>query len=604
MKKHLWLLIIFMVLPNLAQAWWNEEWGYKKKISLDTIKLQQSGVQVVDESLALVRLHTGNFSYFLDVADKGKDIRFIAADDVTPLKFYIEQLDPINEMAMIWVKLPQNMVTAEQPHIWMYYSNPAAVDGQDVAGIFDVAQALSYPFGQNGVRDLTAYGNHPTEANIETLAGGVVAEQAVFKGDNLLKIPDSPSLQMNPESGWTVSAWIKIDESQDNSVVWQRGGLFALGIKDQTPYLEMGSAETETATQTLTADKILTFGNWHHIAVVAENSSVNLYIDGTVTATLAVALPVLSGEITVGADASAKHGFIGNMDQFSIAKVARDAVYLSYTIQMQGMGSPLLVYGDDISPDDVDEGEASYMISILNNVSIDGWIIIGMLALMFAVSWLVMLAKGLVIRKINQENSNFMEEFEKLGVEEMEKLNREDSEDDLDSLESPLLLSLTGGHEKFQGSSIYRLYHVGVEEINRRLVKAVGADVVDQTLTPQSMEAIRAKMDGALVREVQRLNSQMVLLTIAISGGPFLGLLGTVMGVMITFAAIAIQGEVNVNAIAPGISAALATTVAGLAVAIPALFGYNYLGSRIKEAIADMHVFVDEYVAMLAERYS
>jgi biopolymer transport protein ExbB len=105
------------------------------------------------------------------------------------------------------------------------------------------------------------------------------------------------------------------------------------------------------------------------------------------------------------------------------------------------------------------------------------------------------------------------------------------------------------------------------------------------------------------VRENQRLNKQMVLLTIAISGGPFLGLLGTVVGVMITFAAIAAAGDVNVNAIAPGIAAALVATVAGLAVAIPALFGYNYLGSRIKEIAADMHVFVDEFVTKVAEHY-
>lgn len=111
-------------------------------------------------------------------------------------------------------------------------------------------------------------------------------------------------------------------------------------------------------------------------------------------------------------------------------------------------------------------------------------------------------------------------------------------------------------------------------------------------------------MDAVLVRESQRLNSQMVLLTIAISGGPFLGLLGTVVGVMITFAAIAVSGEVNVNSIAPGIAAALAATVAGLTVAIPALFGYNYLGSRIKVISADMHVFVDEFVAKLAEEHT
>jgi biopolymer transport protein ExbB len=96
----------------------------------------------------------------------------------------------------------------------------------------------------------------------------------------------------------------------------------------------------------------------------------------------------------------------------------------------------------------------------------------------------------------------------------------------------------------------------------------------------------------------------MVLLTIAISGGPFLGLLGTVVGVMITFAAIAAAGDVNVNSIAPGIAAALVATVAGLAVAIPALFGYNYLASRIKSVSNETIVFADEMVTRLAETYA
>ena len=102
----------------------------------------------------------------------------------------------------------------------------------------------------------------------------------------------------------------------------------------------------------------------------------------------------------------------------------------------------------------------------------------------------------------------------------------------------------------------------------------------------------------------QSLGNQMVWLTISISGGPFLGLLGTVVGVMITFAAIAAAGEVNVNAIAPGTAAALVATTAGLAVAIPCLFGYNYLNTRIKGITTDMRVFVDELVARLAETYS
>ena len=95
----------------------------------------------------------------------------------------------------------------------------------------------------------------------------------------------------------------------------------------------------------------------------------------------------------------------------------------------------------------------------------------------------------------------------------------------------------------------------------------------------------------------------MVLLTIAIAGGPFIGLLGTVLGVMITFSDVAAAGEVNINAIAPGIAAALLATVAGLAVAIPALFGYNYLISRIQEIDTDHDLFVDELEKRIAETW-
>ena len=73
---------------------------------------------------------------------------------------------------------------------------------------------------------------------------------------------------------------------------------------------------------------------------------------------------------------------------------------------------------------------------------------------------------------------------------------------------------------------------------------------------------------------------------------------------MITFADVALAGTVDVNAIAPGISAALVATVAGLLVAIPCLFGYNYLSAQIKEIVGDMRVFVDQFQASITEHYS
>ena len=71
-----------------------------------------------------------------------------------------------------------------------------------------------------------------------------------------------------------------------------------------------------------------------------------------------------------------------------------------------------------------------------------------------------------------------------------------------------------------------------------------------------------------------------------------------------TFAAIAASGDVNVNAIAPGTAAALAATVAGLLVAIPCLFGYNWLNTRIKAITTENRVFTDEVVTRIAEQFS
>ena len=72
---------------------------------------------------------------------------------------------------------------------------------------------------------------------------------------------------------------------------------------------------------------------------------------------------------------------------------------------------------------------------------------------------------------------------------------------------------------------------------------------------------------------------------------------------MITFASIAAAGDVNINAIAPGIAAALLATVAGLGVAIPSLFAYNWLITRIKAITADMQAFSDEFISKLAETH-
>ena len=95
----------------------------------------------------------------------------------------------------------------------------------------------------------------------------------------------------------------------------------------------------------------------------------------------------------------------------------------------------------------------------------------------------------------------------------------------------------------------------------------------------------------------------MGILATAVSASPLLGLLGTVWGVLDAFGAMAVAGAANLSAVAPGISAALLTTVVGLLVAIPSAIGYNVLTSKIRELAVQMDNFAQEFVAELQRRF-
>jgi biopolymer transport protein ExbB len=266
------------------------------------------------------------------------------------------------------------------------------------------------------------------------------------------------------------------------------------------------------------------------------------------------------------------------MDELRLSRVARSATVIAADALSQGAESKLIAYGED-------EKKAGfgfvYFGIIVKSVTVDAWVVIGLLMVMAVISWFVMWQRGSYVSTVSTANDRFVYRYRELGSN---------------------LLGLSGNDvspaikKELVGSSLYRLYETGAKEVWRR--RDTQGHMV---IASESIEAIRAVMDSTLVRENQALSRSMVMLTIAISGGPFLGLLGTVIGVMITFAAIAAAGDVNINAIAPGISAALLATVAGLFVAIPALFGYNYLLTRNRSVTANMQVFVDEFVTRLAE---
>ena len=172
----------------------------------------------------------------------------------------------------------------------------------------------------------------------------------------------------------------------------------------------------------------------------------------------------------------------------------------------------------------------------------------------------------------------------------------------------PLRLYTAGAH--FEGTPLYDVYLAGCEELTFHLL---GSAEVDETfrarldtaipITPAQMRAVESAMERAVGESSLRLESQMILLATAVSGAPFLGLLGTVWGVMETFGDVAAAGSANLTAMAPGVSAALITTVTGLLVAIPAMFGYNFLVTSIRAMTVDTDNFAAELSSEFAHRY-
>lgn len=615
MKRAKSILLKYLVVGMLAvmttgataRAWWNDEWTMRKKITVDTT---ENGVAIPDAAGAvavLIRLHDGNFK-FDSVKEDGSDLRFVAADEKTVLPYHIEKWDSLMGEGFVWVKAP-DVKPGVQTMIWLYYGNsgPKAVRVDDPKGTYDANMSLVYHFGEHGA------------PAVDSSASAIVAHNAGLAADNsmigtglkldgkvVLSIPTAPSLFWTDGGTMTWSAWVKFSAVQPNAVIYVRregAKAFIIGADNNVPYVEVTSANG--ATQRSAKGAAVAASSWHHLAVIAESGKISIYLDGAAYAALDAALPGMNSVALIGGDAEAGStdatagdaGFRGELDELQISKIARSASFIKLAAASQGgdKATSLLVIGEEEQTSSILSG--GYFGVIIKNLSVDGWIVIGILAVMACISWYVMVTKVSYLNAVGAGNALFMKEWRHIATD-LTVL------DNPDAAASKNMGAASGKSDQrtMRRAPLFRIYHSGVEEIRHRIA-ADKCSGERKGLSGRSIQAIRATLDGGLVRETQRINSKIVLLTICISGGPFLGLLGTVVGVMITFAAVAAAGEVNVNAIAPGIAAALLATVAGLAVAIPSLFGYNYILTRVKETTGDMHVFIDEFVTRMAEFY-
>ena len=148
---------------------------------------------------------------------------------------------------------------------------------------------------------------------------------------------------------------------------------------------------------------------------------------------------------------------------------------------------------------------------------------------------------------------------------------------------------------------LFKVYQAGSIELDARLKNPDGSR--KRLVSIKGIEHVKRTMENAVAQESLRLESGLILLAIAVSGAPFLGLLGTVWGVMSTFGHIAQQGSASLAAMAPGVSAALITTVAGLLVAIPSMFGYNWLVHNLRVLTVELDNFAQEIVSKIETEY-
>lgn len=587
MNKRIFLPAVFaMMFPAVVLAWWNDDWTSRKQISVDTSAAGADIQETLADFPLLVRLHAGNFGYFADLAENGRDIRLMR-DDKTALHFQLEKVDVLNEAALIWVRLPQVSAGADNDSFWMYYGNPDAADAADAKGVYDPAQALVYHFREDEIipQDSTAYASHAQDSRARIQAAGWIGAAAEFTGAGPMVIESAPQFAITPEKGWTFSTWVKIDQPQAMANL--------LAAADAASRLELNVQGMAVSarwngpdSQAETPPVALTAGRWQHLALQASADRLRIFLDGNLAAEAGIRLSAFTPALQIGSN------FTGWLDEVQVAAIARSADWLKLAFRSQSPDFSVLNFGEDESGAAAD----GHFMVIVQNVTLDGWVIIGLTGIMLVVAVLVMVSKSLIIKRVNKDNRLFMARYRQLDHRRLGELDAEVDPDDLDIGDPGSLLALVGKHDHFQSSTLYHIYHAAIHELQQLHGDA------DSIVSAEAWNYLHVKLDSLITLQSQRLNKNMVLLTIAIAGGPFLGLLGTVVGVMITFATIAATGDVNINSIAPGIAAALLATVAGLAVAIPALFAYNYLLTQIKENTAGMRIFADEFLALLALR--
>jgi biopolymer transport protein TolQ len=249
---------------------------------------------------------------------------------------------------------------------------------------------------------------------------------------------------------------------------------------------------------------------------------------------------------------------------------------------------------------------ANAAVFAIKNATMEGKITVVVLLLLSLFSWTIILSKFRQLLIARAATKKFLAAY--------------------NATRDPLDIQRKG--EEFDGAPAYQLYIRGADELVYQLknnpvevparsrpapvnlppgVENEHTDLLAKAnvtkISLASFDAVRVTLEEAAGAEAMGLEKGMIVLSTAVAGGPFIGLLGTVWGVMSTFASIAENNSASLTTMAPGVAAALVATVTGLLVAIPAMFAYNFMVTTIRAITQELDGFATRYATQIEHVY-
>jgi biopolymer transport protein TolQ len=248
---------------------------------------------------------------------------------------------------------------------------------------------------------------------------------------------------------------------------------------------------------------------------------------------------------------------------------------------LRAFGTLLLAVQDPgLSVGSTEPASSTDIVSLVLHASPVAKVVLAVLLLFSAISWGIVVFKHLQLKRAATQTSAFLDVFRK----------------------SSRFSEVQAVCSTLAASPLVGLFQAGYAELNAQLrTPESKPDAPSPRPTLKSLEAVDRALLRASTVEVSKLEYRVAFLATTASISPYIGLFGTVWGIMVSFQSIGAQGSTSLGVVAPGIAEALVATAAGLFAAIPAVYFYNDITSRVKKAANEMDDFSLEFLT-IAER--